>query len=319
MAGLTNTQIIFFRRLAKERLPQDIRNLAIGVIEQDKTGKNAGVVKSLCNEFSRTQPEFIQLKARNKNILIEDVSDFSEARYFLSSREKSVYEHIRKIHKVSHRLHALNIRYLNATLLYGASGVGKTMFGRYLAYKMNLPYVYINLAMTVDSKLGQTSQNLMSVFQDLKGVPCVLMLDEVDAIAEKRSDKADSAGKEINRMVITLMQEFDRLPPDVIVLAATNRLDILDPAFTRRFSLTHEVVRLTKEEMLTLAERFLADVGFELGAGAVKTLVDKHDGKSQSYLVNALIEEIAERLVLEVDDEEDGGDNGDVKKDGLFG
>lgn len=266
MAGLTNTQIVFFRNLAKYPLPQEIRNFAIRVIEQDKTGKNAGVVKSLCNEFSRTQPEFTQLKSRNKNILIEDVSDFSEARYFLSSREKSVYEHIRKINKVSHRLHALNIRYINATLLYGESGVGKTMFGRYLAYKMGLPYVYINLAMTVDSKLGQTSQNLMSVFRDLKGVPCVLMLDEVDAIAEKRADKTDSAGKEVNRMVITLMQEFDCLPSDVVVLAATNRLDSLDPAFTRRFSLTHEVVRLTKEEMLTLAERFLSDVGFELGA-----------------------------------------------------
>ena len=193
------------------------------------------------------------------------------------------------------------------------------MFGRYLAYKMGLPYVYINLAMTVDSKLGQTSQNLMSVFRDLNGVPCVLMLDEVDAIAEKRSNQTDSAGKEVNRMVITLMQEFDRLPPDVVVLAATNRLDILDPAFTRRFSLTHEVVRLTKEERLTLAERFLSDVGFNLGADAVEALVDKYEGKSQSYLVNALIEEIAERLVLEVDDEEDGGDNGDVKKDGLFG
>ena len=316
MAGLTNTQIIFFRRLAKERLPQDIRNLAIGVIEQDKTGKNAGVVKSLCNEFSRTQPEFIQLKARNKNILIEDVSDFSEARYFLSSREKSVYEHIRKINKVSHRLHALNIRYINATLLYGESGVGKTMFGRYLAYKMGLPYVYINLAMTVDSKLGQTSQNLMSVFRDLNGVPCVLMLDEVDAIAEKRSNQTDSAGKEVNRMVITLMQEFDRLPPDVVVLASTNRLDILDPAFTRRFSLTHEVVRLPKEERLPLAERFLSDVGFNLGADAVEALVDKYEGKSQSYLVNALIEEIAERLVLEVDDEEEQGGGG-VEKDGL--
>lgn len=316
MAGLTNTQIVFFRHLAKQQLPQDIRNFAVRVIEQDKTGKNAGVVKSLCNEFSRTQPEFIQLKARNNNILIEDVSDFSEARYFLSPREKFVYEHIRKINKVSHRLHALNIRYINATLLYGESGVGKTMFGRYLAYKMGIPYVYINLAMTVDSKLGQTSQNLMSVFRDLNGVPCVLMLDEVDAIAEKRSNQTDSAGKEVNRMVITLMQEFDRLPPDVVVLAATNRLDILDPAFTRRFSLTHEVVRLTKEEMLTLAERFLSDVGFNLGADAVEALVDKYEGKSQSYLVNALIEEIAERLVLEVDDEEEQGGGG-VKKDGL--
>jgi len=316
MAGLTNTQIVFFRHLAKQQLPQDIRNFAVRVIEQDKTGKNAGVVKSLCNEFSRTQPEFIQLKARNNNILIEDVSDFSEARYFLSPREKFVYEHIRKINKVSHRLHALNIRYINATLLYGESGVGKTMFGRYLAYKMGIPYVYINLAMTVDSKLGQTSQNLMSVFRDLNGVPCVLMLDEVDAIAEKRSNQTDSAGKEVNRMVITLMQEFDRLPPDVVVLAATNRLDILDPAFTRRFSLTHEVVRLTKEEMLTLAERFLSDVGFNLGADAVEALVDKYEGKSQSYLVNALIEEIAERLVLEVDDEEEQGGGG-VEKDGL--
>ena len=316
MAGLTNTQIVFFRHLAKQQLPQDIRNFAVRVIEQDKTGKNAGVVKSLCNEFSRTQPEFIQLKARNNNILIEDVSNFSEARYFLSPREKFVYEHIRKINKVSHRLHALNIRYINATLLYGESGVGKTMFGRYLAYKMGIPYVYINLAMTVDSKLGQTSQNLMSVFRDLNGVPCVLMLDEVDAIAEKRSNQTDSAGKEVNRMVITLMQEFDRLPPDVVVLAATNRLDILDPAFTRRFSLTHEVVRLTKEEMLTLAERFLSDVGFNLGADAVEALVDKYEGKSQSYLVNALIEEIAERLVLEVDDEEEQGGGG-VEKDGL--
>ena len=313
MAGLTNIQIVFFRNLAKQTLPQEIRNFAMRVISEDKTGKNAGVVKSLCNDFSRIQPEPLQLKSRNNNILIEDVSDFSEARYFLSSREKSVYEHIRKISKVSHRLQSLNIRYINATLLYGESGVGKTMFGRYLAYKMGLPYVYINLAMAVDSKLGKTSQNIMSVFQDFKDVPCVLMLDEVDAIAEARSNKTDSAGKEINRIVITLMQEFDRLSSDVIILAATNRLDALDPAFIRRFSLTHEVVRLTKEEMLTLAKRFLSDVGFEFGADAVETLVEKYDGKSQSYLVNALIEAIAERLFLEVA-EGDGG----VENDGLF-
>lgn len=313
MAGLTNTQIVFFRNLAKQPLSQEIRNFAMRVISEDKTGKNAGVVKSLCNDFSRIQPELLQLKSRNNNILIEDVSDFLEARYFLSSREKSVYEHIRKVNKVSHRLHSLNIRYINATLLYGESGVGKTMFGRYLAYKIGLPYVYINLAMTVDSKLGKTSQNIMSVFQDLKSIPCVLMLDEVDAIAEMRSDKTDSAGNEINRIVITLMQEFDRLSSDVIILAATNRLDALDPAFIRRFSLTHEVVRLTKEEMLTLAKRFLSDVGFELGADAVEELVEKYDGKSQSYLINALTEEIVERLFLDID-EEDGG----IENDGLF-
>lgn len=313
MAGLTNTQIVFFRNLAKQPLSQEIRNFAMRVISEDKTGKNAGVVKSLCNDFSRIQPELLQLKSRNNNILIEDVSDFLEARYFLSSREKSVYEHIRKVNKVSHRLHSLNIRYINATLLYGESGVGKTMFGRYLAYKIGLPYVYINLAMTVDSKLGKTSQNIMSVFQDLKSIPCVLMLDEVDAIAEMRSDKTDSAGNEINRIVITLMQEFDRLSSDVIILAATNRLDALDPAFIRRFSLTHEVVRLTKEEMLTLAKRFLSDVGFELGADAVEELVEKYDGKSQSYLINALTEEIVERLFLDIDEDDSG-----IENDGLF-
>ena len=67
----------------------------------------------------------------------------------------------------------------------------------------------------------------------------------------------------------------------------------------------------------TFVKHFLSDVWFDLSADTVEVFVKKHGWKSQSYLVNALIEEITERLILEVGDGEDGGD-GSVEKDGLF-
>ena len=62
--------------------------------------------------------------------------------------------------------------------------------------------------------------------------PVFFLLDEVDAISCNRQNNISSgADKEIGRVTITLMQEFDKIPNDVIILAATNRMDILDKAF----------------------------------------------------------------------------------------
>ena len=298
MAGLTNAQILLIRNLADwTGLPDQLRLLARAVVQEDKTTKNSRLTNSLLKKLEQPSMQFFSLKARNKNLFIEDTSDFIEERYYLSSREKEVFDHIQKIHNASLKLSALNIRYLNSTLLYGESGTGKTMFGRYVAYKFNLPFVYINLSQTVGSKLGETSLNIASVFNDIREFPCVLMLDEIDSIAEKRGDGSGEAGKEQNRMVITLMQELDRVSTNAIVLGATNRLDILDPALTRRFSCTHEVVRLTKGELSELAKRFLSDVGVELGEDVIEELFEKCEGRSQAYFVNALVEKIVDRVV----------------------
>lgn len=311
MAGLTNAQILLIRNLADwTGLPDQIRLLTRAVVQEDKTTKNSRLTNSLLKKLEQPSMQLFSLKARNKNLFIEDVSDFIEERYYLTSREKEVFDHIKKIHKTSAKLSTLNIHYINSTLLYGESGTGKTMFGRYVAYKFNLPFVYINLSQTVGSKLGETSLNIASVFNDIREFPCVLMLDEIDSIAEKRGGGSGEVGKEQNRMVITLMQELDRVSTNAIVLGATNRLDILDPALTRRFSCTHEVVRLTKGELSDLAKRFLSDVGVELDEDVVEEIFEKCEGRSQAYFVNMLVDKIVDRVVEE--DDVVGYDDGDV-------
>ena len=95
---------------------------------------------------------------------------------------------------------------------------------------MNLPFCYLNFSKVVDSYLGATSKNISQAFTYASANPCVFMLDEVDTISSNRADKS-GAEKEIGRVTITLMQEFDKLANDVVVIAATNRLDILDDAF----------------------------------------------------------------------------------------
>lgn len=293
MAGLTEKQIRLLRAITDwTGLPEQIRLLARSVAEEDKTYKNSRLTKGFLKKLEVPSFQSLPLSPKNKNLFIEDVSDFIEERYYLSPREKEVFEHIQKIRNASERLSALNLRYLNSTLLYGESGTGKTTFGRYIAYKFNLPFVYLNLSQTVGSLLGETSANISSVFTDIKEFPCVLMLDEIDSIAEKRCGGDGASGKEHNRMVITLMQELDRISPSNVIIGATNRLDILDPALVRRFSLKHEVVRLTKEELLTLGRMFLSDVGVDVKEDVINSLVDNCQYASQSFFVNGLIEEI---------------------------
>ena len=90
--------------------------------------------------------------------------------------------------------------------------------------------------------MGKTSANLSLIFNFVKSMQCVFMLDEVDCIAMKRGQGGDSGPDgELSRTVITLMQEFDSLPNDIVVIGATNRIDKIDPAFISRFSAAHEI------------------------------------------------------------------------------
>lgn len=96
---------------------------------------------------------------------MEDVSiSFNENRYFLSKREKEVFENICRMRKVNQKLTELNIRYLNATMLYGESGTGKTTFGRYVAYKMGLPFCAVKFSGLINSYMGSTAKNIKKGF-----------------------------------------------------------------------------------------------------------------------------------------------------------
>jgi len=85
----------------------------------------------------------------------------------------------------------------------------------------------------MSSYLGKTGNNIRQVFEFALKNPCVLLLDEFDAIAKKRDDESDVG--ELKRLVTVLLQEIDNFSSESILIAATNHPDLLDPAVWRRF------------------------------------------------------------------------------------
>lgn len=122
----------------------------------------------------------------------------------------------------------------NRMVIYGPPGTGKTQTARWIAAQLQVPMLTVRCDTLISSLLGQTSRNLRRVFEYAQEMPCVLFLDEFDALAGARGNERDVG--ELQRVVIALLQNIDALPDSTILLAATNHDQLLDHAIWRRFS-----------------------------------------------------------------------------------
>lgn len=119
-------------------------------------------------------------------------------------------------------------------LIYGPPGTGKTQMAHWIAANLGLPLLTVRCDTLISSMLGQTSKNLRRVFEYAQSGPSVLFLDEVDALASARGNERDVG--ELQRVVVSLLQNIDALEPSTVVVAATNHDRLLDPAVWRRFA-----------------------------------------------------------------------------------
>lgn len=189
------------------------------------------------------------------------------------------------------KLSEMRIKYLNTTLLYGESGTGKTTFGKYVAYKLGMPFAYLNFAQCISSYLGATGKNIEKVFDYISKQKCVLMLDEIDAIGIKRG-KEDLG--EMSRIVIGLMQSFDLLENDLIIIGATNRRDMIDEALIRRFTIKHEVTILNNNEAYNLIIKYLEDLKIDYNNDNIKEYVETHN--KQSEIIKDIVKSIVKMI-----------------------
>ena len=119
-------------------------------------------------------------------------------------------------------------------LMYGPPGTGKSRLARHIAQELGLELYIARLDGLISSFLGSTSKNIRALFDFAAKTPCVLFLDEFDAIAKLRGDSQELG--ELKRVVNSFIQNLDTLGNQSIVIAATNHQELLDSAIWRRFS-----------------------------------------------------------------------------------
>jgi SpoVK/Ycf46/Vps4 family AAA+-type ATPase len=100
---------------------------------------------------------------------------------------------------------------------------------------LEVPLYVLDLTAVMSSLLGRSGSNLRTALDFAKRSPCVLLLDEIDAVAKRRSDETDIG--ELKRLVTVILQEVDEWPATGLLLAATNHPELIDPALWRRFDL----------------------------------------------------------------------------------
>eukprot|EP01038_Epipyxis_sp_PR26KG_P009814 gene9814-13207_t len=130
----------------------------------------------------------------------------------------------------------VGIKAPKGVLLYGPPGTGKTLLARALASNINGTFLKVVASAIVDKYIGESARIIREMFGYAKDhQPCVIFMDEVDAIGGSRFSEGTSADREIQRTLMELLAQLDGFESlgAVKIVMATNRPDILDPALLR--------------------------------------------------------------------------------------
>lgn len=148
---------------------------------------------------------------------------------------------------------------INKFLFYGAPGTGKTEAAKQFAKLLNRDLYLVDFSKVIDSHLGQTQKNLISLFQEINEfVPAeklLVLFDEFDSIALDRIDSNDH--REMGRAASELLKLMDRMNKDVVLVATTNLYSYFDRAILRRFDAKISFDRYSKEDLSEIAEEML--------------------------------------------------------------
>jgi transitional endoplasmic reticulum ATPase len=150
----------------------------------------------------------------------------------------------------------------SGVILFGLPGTGKTLMAKALAHETEVNFISVKGPEFLSKWVGESAKAIRETFRKARSAaPCIIFFDEIDAIAMRRSEASSS--RVIEQMVAQLLTEMDGLEElkDVVLLAATNRPDMLDPALLRsgRFGRHVEIPLPNKESRKKIFELHLKE------------------------------------------------------------
>ncbi len=167
-------------------------------------------------------------KDEKQKTLFKDVAGLKEAKEEL----QEVVEFLKHPKKFT----ALGAKIPKGVLLMGPPGTGKTLIARAVANEANVPFLHMSASEFVEMFVGVGASRVRSLFQRAKKqAPCIVFVDELDAVGRQRGAGLGGGHDEREQTLNQILVEMDGFDPNigVVVLGATNRPDVLDPALLR--------------------------------------------------------------------------------------
>jgi len=179
-------------------------------------------------KFGESRAQELKPSEQKKKTTFKDVAGVKEAKEEL----KEIVDFLKNPKKFT----LLGAKIPKGVLLVGLPGTGKTLLARAVANEANVPFFYVSGSEFVELFVGIGAARVRSLFQKAKkNVPCIIFLDELDAVGRLRGAGLGGSHDEREQTLNQILVEMDGFDPNIglIIMAATNRPDVLDPALLR--------------------------------------------------------------------------------------
>lgn len=235
--------------------------------------------------FGQSTAKDFKPDAKNR-VTFKDVAGAKEAKEEL----QEVVEFLR----FPKKFHELGAKIPRGVLLLGAPGTGKTLMARSVAGEAQVPFYHMSGSEFVEMFVGVGASRVRSLFEKAKkNAPCILFIDEIDAVGRRRGAGLGGSHDEREQTLNQILVEMDGFEPtqNIIVIAATNRPDVLDPALLRpgRFDrrVTIDLPDLKDREEILKVHSHKKPLAKE---ASLKTIAQRTAGFSGADLANILNE-----------------------------
>lgn len=298
---------------------ENYTRLLIEKLEKDEDVKAATKLKSLLEKNSDNS-----LKSMSTASILKTPVDFESRipmadiimpekkidNIVLSNKNEMELEAFLLSYKKSDELYSLGLDVPNTLLMFGPPGCGKTKCANYIANKLELPLIVARLDSMISSYLGTTAKNIRNLFEYAEKTPCVLFLDEFDAIAKARDDNNELG--ELKRVVNSLLQNIDSLGNNTLLVAATNHEELLDKAIWRRFHYKMNVdlpdlesrkklIRLFIRNIITITDKDIKMIALackDMNGAEIEEIINKSIQKSIIFEYELTINNIFDEIFI---------------------